>query len=246
MEKIIEVKDLTLTYPGGTKPTLDTLNFDINRGEILTVIGKSGCGKSTLLNTIAGYLHPSSGEVLLNGETIVEPSWKIGVVFQNNALYPWLNVAENIGFGLNMRHFNKAEINVRVDKLLEQIQLADKKDDYIFSLSGGMKQRVAIARALANQPQLVMFDESFGALDEFTRNDIHKVVLDLWKSLHLTFLVVTHDIDEAIKLGNRIAIMTPDKSSPMKIIDNPYFNIDLEDIDSEYIKYKNRILKQIV
>jgi len=126
------------------------------------------------------------------------------------------------------------------------VQLADKKDDYVFSLSGGMRQRVAIARALANQPQVVMFDESFGALDEFTRNDIHNVVLDLWKSLHLTFFIITHDIDEAIKLGNRIAIMTPDKGIPIKVIDNPYFNIDSAKIDAEYMKYKNDILEQIV
>ncbi|KRK79227.1 ABC transporter ATP-binding protein [Companilactobacillus nodensis] len=246
MEKIIEVKDLTLTYPGADKSTLDALNLDINRGEIMTVIGKSGCGKSTLLNTIAGYLQPTSGEVLLNGEPITGPNWKLGVVFQNNALYPWLNVSDNIGFGLKMRHFDKSKIESRVSTLLDQVQLADKKDDYVFSLSGGMRQRVAIARALANQPQVVMFDESFGALDEFTRNDIHNVVLDLWKSLHLTFFIITHDIDEAIKLGNRIAIMTPDKGIPIKVIDNPYFNIDSAKIDAEYMKYKNDILEQIV
>jgi len=129
---------------------------------------------------------------------------------------------------------------------LDQVQLTDKKKDYVFSLSGGMRQRVAIARALANQPQLVMFDESFGALDEFTRNDIHDVILDLWKSLHLTFFIITHDIDEAIKLGNRIVIMTPDKNSQLKIVQNPYFNIDSKDIDSDYMKFKNDILTQIV
>jgi len=246
VEKIIEVKDLTLTYPNADTPTLNSLNLDINRGEIMTVIGKSGCGKSTLLNTIAGYLKPTSGSVLLNGKSIKEPNWKLGVVFQNNALYPWLNVEDNIGFGLKMRHFDKAEIESRVNKLLDQVQLTDKKNDYVFSLSGGMRQRVAIARALANQPQLVMFDESFGALDEFTRNDIHKVILDLWSSLHLTFFIITHDIDEAIKLGNRIAIMTPDKGLPLKIVDNPYFDIDSEDMDAEYMKYKNNILKQII
>lgn len=246
MEKIIEVKDLTITYPGADKPTLDSLDLDINRGEIMTVIGKSGCGKSTLLNAIAGYLPPTTGEVLLNGESITGPNWKLGVVFQNNALYPWLNVFDNIGFGLKMRHFDKKEIKSRVTTLLNQVQLTDKKDDFVFSLSGGMRQRVAIARALANQPQLVMFDESFGALDEFTRNDIHEVILDLWKSLHLTFFIITHDIDEAIKLGNRIAIMTPDKGIPMKIVNNPYFNIASENIDANYMKYKNDILKQIV
>ncbi|WP_125567629.1 ABC transporter ATP-binding protein [Companilactobacillus insicii] len=246
MEKLIEVKNLTLTYPGASEPTLKSLNLDINRGEIITVIGKSGCGKSTLLNTMAGYIPPTAGEVLLNGEVITGPDWKLGVVFQNNALYPWLNVADNIGFGLKMRHFDKAEIQSRVDTLLDQVQLTDKKDDYVFELSGGMRQRVAIARALANQPQVVMFDESFGALDEFTRNDIHKVILDLWKSLHLTFFIITHDIDEAIKLGNRIAIMTPDKGLPMKVVDNPYFNISSEDIDANYMNYKNDILKQII
>lgn len=246
MEKIIEVKDLNITYPGAEKPTLDSLNLDISRGEIMTVIGKSGCGKSTLLNAIAGYLPPTSGQVLLNGEPVIGPNWKLGVVFQNNALYPWLNVFDNIGFGLKMRHFDKSEIRSRVMTLLEQVQLSDKKDDYVFSLSGGMRQRVAIARALANQPQLVMFDESFGALDEFTRNDIHQVILELWRSLHLTFFIITHDIDEAIKLGNRIAIMTPDKGLPLKIVDNPYFNIDSDKIDADYMKYKNNILKQIV
>ncbi|WP_125714175.1 ABC transporter ATP-binding protein [Companilactobacillus kedongensis] len=246
MEKIIEVKDLTLTYENDDKPTLNSLNLDINRGEIITVIGKSGCGKSTLLNTIAGYLEPTSGKVLLNGEPVTGPNWKLGVVFQNNALYPWLNVADNIGFGLKMRHFDKEKIDERVNTLLDQVQLTDKKKDYVFSLSGGMRQRVAIARALANQPQLVMFDESFGALDEFTRNDIHDVILDLWKSLHLTFFIITHDIDEAIKLGNRIVIMTPDKNSQLKIVQNPYFNIDSKDIDSDYMKFKNDILTQIV
>lgn len=246
MEKIIEVKDLTLTYENDDTPTLNSLNLDINRGEIVTVIGKSGCGKSTLLNTIAGYLEPTSGQVLLNGEPVTGPNWKLGVVFQNNALYPWLDVADNIGFGLKMRHFDKELINKRVNTLLDQVQLTDKKNEYVFSLSGGMRQRVAIARALANQPQLVMFDESFGALDEFTRNDIHDVILGLWKSLNLTFFIITHDIDEAIKLGNRIVIMTPDKDSQLKIVDNPYFNIDSDDINSDYMKFKNDILKQII
>lgn len=246
MEKIIEVKNLTLTYENDDKPTLNSLNLDINRGEIVTVIGKSGCGKSTLLNTIAGYLEPTSGEVLLNGKPVTGPNWKLGVVFQNNALYPWLNVANNIGFGLKMRHFDKETIDTRVNTLLKQVQLSDKRDDYVFSLSGGMRQRVAIARALANQPQLVMFDESFGALDEFTRNDIHDVILDLWRSLNLTFFIITHDIDEAIKLGNRIMIMTPDKDSQLKIVKNPYFNIKSKDIDSNYMKFKNDILTQII
>ncbi|MFC6322434.1 ABC transporter ATP-binding protein [Companilactobacillus baiquanensis] len=246
MEKIIEVKDLTLTYENDDKPTLNSLNLDIERGEIVTVIGKSGCGKSTLLNTIAGYLEPTSGEVLLNGEPVSGPNWKLGVVFQNNALYPWLNVADNIGFGLKMRHFDKETIDKRVTTLLEQVQLTDKRKDYVFSLSGGMRQRVAIARALANQPQLVMFDESFGALDEFTRNDIHDVILGLWKSLNLTFFIITHDIDEAIKLGNRIMIMTPDKTSQLKVVQNPYFNINSDNIDSNYMKFKNSILKQII
>ncbi|MFD1417996.1 ABC transporter ATP-binding protein [Companilactobacillus keshanensis] len=246
MEKIIEVKDLTVTYENDDKPTLNSLNLDITRGEIVTVIGKSGCGKSTLLNTIAGYIEPTTGEVLLNGKPVTGPNWKLGVVFQNNALYPWLNVADNIGFGLKMRHFDKDAIDERVDTLLDQVQLTDKKKDYVFSLSGGMRQRVAIARALANQPQLVMFDESFGALDEFTRNDIHDVILDLWKSLHLTFFIITHDIDEAIKLGNRIMIMTPDKGSQLRVVENPYFNINSADIDSDYMKFKNDILTQIV
>ncbi|KRK63524.1 nitrate transport ATP-binding protein nrtD [Companilactobacillus tucceti DSM 20183] len=246
MEKIIEVKDLTLTYENDDTPTLNSLNLDINRGEIVTVIGKSGCGKSTLLNTIAGYLEPTSGQVLLNGEPVTGPNWKLGVVFQNNALYPWLDVEDNIGFGLKMRHFDKELISKRVNTLLDQVQLTDKKKEYVFSLSGGMRQRVAIARALANQPQLVMFDESFGALDEFTRNDIHDVILGLWKSLNLTFFIITHDIDEAIKLGNRIVIMTPDKDSQLKIVDNPYFNIDSDDINSDYMKFKNDILKQII
>ena len=243
---IVQVKDVSIKYDDAASAVTGA-DLNIRQGEIMTMIGKSGCGKSTLLKAIAGYLQPSSGEILLNGQPVTGPSWRTGVVFQNNALYPWLNVQQNIGFGLKMRHFKQAAIDQRVNELLDEVQLTGKGEEKVFALSGGMQQRVAVARGLANRPELLMFDESFGALDTFTRDDIHQVILDLWHESKITFFIITHDIDEAIKLGGRIAVMNNDgTTADIQVIDNPYFNVDQDlSMSLEYLEFKKQIQSAI-
>ncbi|MBM3527994.1 MAG: ABC transporter ATP-binding protein [Alphaproteobacteria bacterium] len=194
------------TYSGGLR-ALDGVSLDIAPGEIVVVIGGSGCGKSTLLRAISGLDAPSDGSVRLEGERIVAPHEKIGIVFQEPRLLPWLSVAGNVGFGLE--HRPKREREERVAAALARVGLADKAGVWPRQLSGGQAQRVAIARALVPRPQVLLLDEPFSALDAFTRADLQDHLLDLWADGRPTLVVVTHDVDEAIVLADRIVVMQP-------------------------------------
>jgi sulfonate transport system ATP-binding protein len=194
------------TYPNGVH-ALAGVTLDVGPGEIVAVIGGSGCGKSTLLRAIAGLDPASEGAVLLDGERVVRPHEKIGIVFQEPRLLPWLKVADNVGFGLG--HRPKAERVQRVGEALKRVGLVDKAAVWPRELSGGQAQRVAIARALVPRPEVLLLDEPFSALDALTRADLQDHLLDLWADAKPTLVLVTHDVDEAVILADRVLVMRP-------------------------------------
>jgi len=201
------------TYPNGVH-ALGGVSLEVELGEIVAVIGGSGSGKSTLLRAIGGLDPPTEGAILLDGERIRAPHEKIGIIFQEPRLLPWLKVAGNVGFGLSDRP--KAERATRVAMALRRVGLSDKAAVWPRELSGGQAQRVAIARALVPQPEVLLLDEPFSALDAFTRTDLQDHLLDLWADLKPTLVLVTHDVDEAIVLGDRVMVMG---SRPGRIFD---------------------------
>jgi sulfonate transport system ATP-binding protein len=194
------------TYPNGVH-ALDGISLTVSPGEILVVIGGSGSGKSTMLRAISGLDTPSQGRVVLDGMTIAAPHEQIGIIFQEPRLLPWLRVADNVGFGLEQ--CPTAERNARVARALERVGLTDKARVWPRELSGGQAQRVAILRALVPRPQVLLLDEPFSALDAFTRADLQDHLLDLWADSKPTLIVVTHDVEEAIVLADRIMVMRP-------------------------------------
>jgi sulfonate transport system ATP-binding protein len=191
------------TYPNGVR-ALDGISLAVAPGEILVVIGGSGCGKSTMLRTISGLDPPTQGRVVLDGTVITAPREQIGIVFQEPRLLPWLRVADNVGFGL--ADYPNAERRTRVAGALDRVGLTEKARVWPRELSG-QAQRVAIARALVPRPQVLLLDEPFSALDAFTRADLQDHLLDLWADLKPTLVMVTHDVDEAIVLADRIMVM---------------------------------------
>jgi len=194
------------TYPNGVH-ALEKFSATIKVGEIVAIIGGSGCGKSTLLRAVSGLDPASSGRVALDGVTITAPHAKIGIIFQEPRLLPWLSVADNIGFGLGDL---PADVRrTRIVHALTKVGLADKASAWPRELSGGQAQRVAIARALVPQPEVLLLDEPFSALDAFTRRDLQDHLLDLWAETRPTLVLVTHDVDEAVVLADRVFVMRP-------------------------------------
>jgi sulfonate transport system ATP-binding protein len=202
---------LTIAHVGKTYANhvraLDGVSLDVAQAEIVAVVGGSGCGKSTLLRLVSGLDNPTHGNVALDGDAIVSPHEKIGIVFQEPRLLPWLTVAGNVGFGLADRP--RAERAERVARQLDRVGLTDKANVWPRELSGGQAQRVALARALVMRPEVLLLDEPFSALDAFTRVDLQDHLLDLWADGKPTLVVVTHDVDEAIVLADRVMVMRP-------------------------------------
>ncbi|HET9902679.1 MAG TPA: ABC transporter ATP-binding protein [Xanthobacteraceae bacterium] len=194
------------TYPNGVH-ALDNVTLTVQPGEIVAIVGGSGCGKSTLLRAVSGLDGPTHGSVTLDGEIITEPHAKIGIIFQEPRLLPWLTVAGNVGFGLADRP--KGERAERVGEALARVGLSEKAGVWPRELSGGQAQRVAIARALVPRPEVLLLDEPFSALDAFTRADLQDHLLTLWADLKPTLVIVTHDVEEAIVLADRIIVMRP-------------------------------------
>jgi len=194
------------TYPNGVR-ALDGISLEVAPGEILVVIGGSGCGKSTMLRAISGLDTPTQGKVVLNGMAINEPHEEIGIIFQEPRLLPWLRVADNVGFGLES--YPKEERRKRVAGALDRVGLSEKARVWPRELSGGQAQRVAIVRALVPRPQVLLLDEPFSSLDAFTRADLQDHLLDLWADLKPTLIMVTHDVEEAIVLADRVMVMRP-------------------------------------
>ncbi|MBN8955740.1 MAG: ABC transporter ATP-binding protein [Rhizobiales bacterium] len=203
-------------YPNGVR-ALDGVNIEVGPGEVVVVVGGSGCGKSTLLRAICGLDAPTQGRVVLDNVEITAPQEKIGIIFQEPRLLPWLTVADNVAFGI--AHLPRAEREARVARVLERVGLADKAGVWPRELSGGQAQRVAIARALVPRPEVLLLDEPFSALDAFTRADLQEHVLALWSDLKPTLIMVTHDVDEAVVLADRIVVMRPRPGRIMTEID---------------------------
>ncbi|MDF2679120.1 MAG: ABC-type nitrate/sulfonate/bicarbonate transport system, ATPase component [Brevibacillus sp.] len=192
----------------GQVVALDQTSFSVAEGEFVTILGPSGCGKSTILRVVAGLEEPSSGHVYLDGKEIKGPGPDRGMVFQSYTLYPWLNVKDNITFGLDLKGVPKKQQEEIANHYLELIGLKGFDKHYPIQLSGGMKQRVAIARALANDPQILLMDEPFGALDAQTRTIMQEILLKVWEESKKTILFITHDVEESIFLGDSIYVMT--------------------------------------
>lgn len=194
---------------GSSVQALQNVSLDLRPGELLSVLGPSGCGKTTLLNIVAGFLAPTDGKIVLNGHNIKGPDAERGMVFQQGALFEWMTVRENVAFGPRMKKMPKAETSKIVDNLLDIVGLRDFKDKAIYELSGGMQQRVALARCLANEPDVILMDEPLGALDALTREKMQALVLKLWKETGKTIILITHSVEEALLLGERLIVMAP-------------------------------------
>lgn len=209
-ELVANAIDMTFTTPkGDSVHALKNVSFSLKQGELLSVLGPSGCGKTTLLNLIAGFLRPTGGELTLGGNEIDGPGVERGMVFQQGALFEWLTVAENVDFGLRMKKANKKETARKVEEWLEIVGLQGFGDTPTFQLSGGMQQRVALARCLINDPDLILMDEPLGALDALTREKMQSLVLKIWKETGKTIMIITHSVEEALLLGERLFVMAP-------------------------------------
>src|SRR5258708_6082899 len=208
---IVELKGVSNVFQlqDQTIHALSDANLAVHKGESVCLIGASGCGKSTLLRIMAGFEQPSSGQALMWGKPIDGPDPGRGMVFQDYALFPWLSVRDNIGFGPVARGLSAGEVKATVDKFIELVGLQKFATAYPHQLSGGMKQRVAIARVLANDAELVLMDEPFGALDAMTRERLQDELLEIWQRTGLTVVFVTHSVEEAIFLAGRVVVMTP-------------------------------------
>jgi len=207
--RILEIKRLQKVFPlnGGFLPALDEVTFWAESGELICIIGRSGCGKSTLLKIMAGFVPPSSGEVLIKGKPVKTPGPDRCVIFQEDALFPWLTVRENIAFGLRGRDQTKQSKAAEVEWFLELVGLGEFGDYLPNEISGGMKQRVALARVLILKPEVLLMDEPFASLDAQSREEMQNLLLTLWQELAHTILFVTHDVNEAVVLADRILLM---------------------------------------
>jgi taurine transport system ATP-binding protein len=208
----LEVKNISMRFdlPNGTSvQALENVSLSLTEGEIVSVLGPSGCGKTTLLNIIAGFLAPTEGSVEIDGKAVTGPGPERGMVFQRGALFEWMSVRENVDFGPRMKGMAKSERNKIADHLLATVGLRDFKEKAVYELSGGMQQRVALARCLANDPDVILMDEPLGALDALTREKMQGLVLKLWKETGKTVILITHSVEEALLLGERLIVMAP-------------------------------------
>ena len=223
-QDILTIRGVTKRFTVGDDEVeaLAPVNLAIPRGEFVCMIGASGCGKSTLLRIIAGFEEPTTGEVAIDGKPVTSPGSDRGMVFQDYALFPWMTVRQNISFGPRQRHLAREEIDKTTDEFVRMVGLERFADRYPNQLSGGMKQRVAIARVLANNANILLMDEPFGALDALTREQLQNELLQIWKRTGVTTIFVTHSVEEAVLLADRVLVMS---AGPGRIDSD--FRIDL-------------------
>jgi NitT/TauT family transport system ATP-binding protein len=246
----IELNGVAKTYESrhGDVIALSEINLDIGTNEFVTIVGASGCGKSTLLNLVAGFEMPSSGMIIVDGHKVSGPGPDRGVVFQQTALFPWLTVEGNIAFGLSLRaNRTKASLPETVERLMKRTGLGPFRSRYPAELSGGMRQRAAIAAVLAIQPEILLMDEPFGALDSLTRSLMQDFLLELWEADRKTVLLVTHDIEEAIYLADRAVVMTAQRGRVREIIDVDLPRPRRFDIhsDARFIALRDRVTNTV-
>ena len=246
VEPRVRVDRVSKRYDGANGPVqaLDHVAFDVADGEFVCIVGPSGCGKTTLFRIIAGLEPATTGHVALDGERVDGPSTDLGLVFQEYHLFPWRTVAGNVGFGLEQAGVATAERERRVRDLLDLVGLDGFADTYPRDLSGGMKQRVALARALAVDPGLLLMDEPFGAVDAQTKKMLQDELLDIWRETGKTVLFVTHDVEEAVKLADRVVVMAKEPGRIREVVD---VDIDRprERSDDAFIATYERILDRI-
>jgi NitT/TauT family transport system ATP-binding protein len=243
----IEVRDVSLVYdtPAGRVTGVERASFDIEQSEFLCLVGPSGCGKSTLLNIIAGFLAPTSGEIRIGGRTVVGHGMDRGIVFQDFAqLFPWRTALGNVAFGLEMKGVPKAERDRIALDQLQLVKLEKFAHAYPHHLSGGMQQRVAIARALAYNPSVLLMDEPFAALDALTRDDMQRLLADVWRETRKTVIYVTHNVAEAVYLADRVVVMTPHPGTVRTQV-----HIDLAHprsaLSVEFLDYQKELLRHL-
>ena len=250
----LDIIDLSMRFdlPNGTSvQALQDVTLSLKEGELVSVLGPSGCGKTTLLNIVAGFLAPTSGRVELNGHVVEGPDAERGMVFQKGALFEWMNVRENVEFGPRMKGMPKEERDKISDHLLEVVGLQDFKEKAVYELSGGMQQRVALARCLANDPDVILMDEPLGALDALTREKMQGLVLKLWKETGKTIILITHSVEEALLLGERLIVMAPRPGRLHREYNLPFadmgVNADLREVKKhpEFGERREEILSMI-
>ena len=243
----IEVQDVSLVYdtPAGQVPGVDRVSFNIETSEFLCLVGPSGCGKSTLLNIIAGFLAPTGGQIRIGGKAVTGHGMDRGVVFQDFAqLFPWRTALGNVAFGLEMKGVPKEEREEIARAQLKLVKLEKFVQSYPHHLSGGMQQRVAIARALAYNPAVLLMDEPFAALDALTRDDMQRLLADVWRETRKTVIYVTHNVAEAVYLADRVIVMTPHpgrvKSEVAIKLNRPR-----DPLSVEFLEYQKQLLRQL-
>lgn len=241
---LLKVENVDFKYEKGSDFVVRDINLTLHSNSMNVIIGPSGIGKSTLFSLIAGYNTPTNGEILMNGDRIEGESWERGVVFQDMALYPWLDVKGNIEFGPKLLKVDSIKIEERLEHLLTETGLNKFRDNYIYELSGGLRQRVALAREFINRPPLLMLDESFSALDNHTREEMHDILFNLWEEIHNCVVIITHDIDEAIYLGQNIIVLNNNPGTVTEKVNNPFFKKTNSDLmrDDEYLKFRDYLL----
>ncbi len=249
---IADSVDMVYQVPKGEPVhALNDVSFELEGGRLLTLLGPSGCGKTTLLNILAGFLAPTGGSVTLGGEPITGPGQERGMVFQQGALFEWMNVADNISFGPRMNRADRSATKSKVNELLDVVGLQGFGDKRVYELSGGMQQRVALARCLANDPDLILMDEPLGALDALTREKMQGLVLKLWKETGKTIVLVTHSVEEALYLGDMLFVMAPRPGRIERTYELPFANTALETdaralkASPEFIEKREEILSLI-
>ena len=253
-ETPLVVEHLGMVYElpdGGTVEALKDVSFTLEPGRLLTLLGPSGCGKTTLLNIIAGFLAPTSGEAKLGDAPITGPSQDRGMVFQQGALFEWLSVNDNVGFGARMNGRSRPASREAVQELLRIVGLSEFGDKAVYELSGGMQQRVALARCLANDPTIILMDEPLGALDALTREKMQSLVLNLWNQTGKTIVLVTHSVEEALYLGDQLFVMAPRPGRIERVYDLPFaqqaLTADARELKAspEFIEAREEILSLI-
>jgi taurine transport system ATP-binding protein len=245
------IDDISMRFElpnGSAVQALQNVTLDIKEGEIMSVLGPSGCGKTTLLNIVAGFLAPTEGRVVLNGHDVAGPAPERGMVFQKGALFEWMDVRKNVSFGPDMKGMPKKETDEIVDHLLDTVGLGEFKDKAVYELSGGMQQRVALARCLANEPDVILMDEPLGALDALTREKMQGLVLNLWKETGKTIILITHSVEEALLLGERLVVMAPRPGRIHKEYNLPFAELGVGADLREVKKHEdfNRVREEIL
>jgi len=243
----IEIRDVSLVYdtPAGQVTGIQSASFNIEQSEFLCIVGPSGCGKSTLLNIIAGFLKPTGGEISIGGKAVIGYGQDRGVVFQDFAqLFPWRTALGNVTFGLEMKGMGKAERDDIARKQLRLVKLEKFADSYPHHLSGGMQQRVAIARALAYNPAVLLMDEPFAALDALTRDDMQRLLADVWRETRKTVIYVTHNVAEAVYLADRVVVMTSHPGT-VKIEVPIVLPRPRDPLSVEFLDYQKQLLREL-